>query len=144
MASRHDPSSLNVEKAPSILNQETTGTEIMVPGDLERVQSENLRVNPRGRPRSTEIEVAETRSKRPRLLSVGGQMKNLFESWFSILLPCVPVGIALHFVLGDSVGAFAANFIAIIPLGVLSEMALDALGFYLGDLYGGLLYVSTR
>lgn len=60
-----------------------------------------------------------------------------------LLLPCVPAGIALHFTIGDSIPTFIVNFVALIPLNSLSDLALDEIKLRVTGLGRGFLYICT-
>ena len=59
----------------------------------------------------------------------------LFSGWVNLLLVCVPVGIALHFVNVNPTVVFVMNFLAIVPLaGVCISWFFRLLSFNLNEM----------
>ena len=59
------------------------------------------------------------------------------------LLVCVPVGFVLHFIDNNSIAAFIVNFMAALPLFMLAEAGMSEISLRVGEVLGGLLYLST-
>jgi hypothetical protein len=55
----------------------------------------------------------------------------VFSSWANVLLPCVPIGIAVHFSNVDAILQFVFNFLAIIPLSGVLTLPFRLLSFEL-------------
>jgi len=75
-------------------------------------------------------------------ITLMSQFKAVFYSWVNILLPAVPVGIALNYAGVNSIVVFVVNFIAIIPLAGMLSYATEELAMYIGEVLGGLLNAS--
>ncbi|KZT59151.1 calcium/proton exchanger [Calocera cornea HHB12733] len=60
-------------------------------------------------------------------------------SWLNVLLICIPVGWALHFVDINPIIVFVFNFLAIIPLAKLLAFATEEIALRVGQTLGGLL-----
>lgn len=70
--------------------------------------------------------------------------RTLLAGWINLLLVCVPAGITLNFVLGSSIPTFIVNFIAVIPLYSLTDLAMEELDMRLGRVLSIFLNISTR
>lgn len=62
----------------------------------------------------------------------------------NILLVSVPVGIALNFTIGPSSATFAVNFVALIPLYFITEVATDEIEKRLGPVLSNFFSITTR
>ena len=78
--------------------------------------------------------------KKPQFSAWSQIRYSLFNSWVNILLVCVPIGIALHFVESiNPIVVFVVNFIAIIPLAGTLSYATEEIALRTGETIGGLL-----
>lgn len=66
----------------------------------------------------------------------------ILNSWFNLLLICVPVGFALNYTKANPIAVFFVNFFAILPLAGLIGTAMDDLRLRTGDVLGALVYMS--
>lgn len=69
--------------------------------------------------------------------------RTLLAAWINILLACVPAGITLNFVLGPSISTFIINFIALIPLYFMTDLAMVEIDIRLGRVVSTFLNIST-
>ncbi len=70
--------------------------------------------------------------------------RTVLTSWINALLVCVPVGLCLHYVMGNSLPTFTVNFVAEIPLWYLCDYALEEMEKYMGPIASDLLDVFTN
>jgi hypothetical protein len=114
--------------------KETIGrpTEIPYDSDSSKPTSEDLRL---GFIRHAEPIERYTVSNQLRCIFLGSPVM--------LLLPSVPAGVALHFTIGDSVPTFIVNFVALVPLGTMSALALSEIELRVNNLVRGFLYVCT-
>lgn len=70
--------------------------------------------------------------------------RTLLAAWVNVLLVFVPAGITLNCVLGSSLPTFFINFVAVIPLYFVTDLAIEELDIRLGRVLSNLLSVSTR
>lgn len=76
--------------------------------------------------------------------TVANQVQRTFlAAWINVLLVCVPAGITLNFVVGSSIPTFIVNFIALIPLYFMTDLAMDELDMRLGHVLSTFLNIST-
>lgn len=69
--------------------------------------------------------------------------RTILAAWINTLLFCVPAGITLNFVSGSSIPTFIVNFIAIIPLYFMTDLAMNELDMRLGRVLSTFLNIST-
>lgn len=70
--------------------------------------------------------------------------RTLLAAWINVLLLCVPAGLAVNYVLGPSLSNFIVNFIAIVPLFFMTDLATDDLSKRLGQNLCNFLSFSIR
>jgi len=86
----------------------------------------------------------ENSFRRPKL-TIGHQLHAiLFHSWINVLFAFIPTGFVVNYTHRGAITVFCINFIAIIPSAVLLALALDEIGFRVGDTLQGLLNMTFR
>jgi len=68
----------------------------------------------------------------------------LLTSWINALLVCVPIGLTLNRVYGNSPATFAVNYLAEVPLWFMCDYALEEMEKYLPRTISDLLDICTN
>ena len=77
--------------------------------------------------------------------TLAGQLRaTVFSSWLNLLLLFIPAGFAVKYARCSAATVFSLNFLAIIPSNMMVSIAIEEIGYRIGDLLCALLNTTFR